>query len=176
MNSSAIQQRLNFLGNEQLIIELIRNGADNFTAIDKDGLAVIHIASKNGHENIVGILLNHEVDVNIRDSFGNTALYHAISGGNGKISKICMRSDKLDFRLNRVDCFGSLNIYEFFVDIYFVHLNLQVTIKWLKCSLQIKSMLILETKVVAHQFLKLFQRVIKNSSKNLTNLPIFTEM
>ncbi|KAK9902460.1 hypothetical protein M0R45_001699 [Rubus argutus] len=60
---------------------LIRAGADP-NKTDYDGRSPLHLAALRGHEDITVFLIHEGVDINIKDTFGNTPLLEAIKNGH----------------------------------------------------------------------------------------------
>ncbi len=60
-------------------------------AIDNDGRTALMLAVRNGHKEIVQVLLAiPEIDVNVADKYGDTALIMAAKGGQTEIVKILL--------------------------------------------------------------------------------------
>src|SRR5450432_1000179 len=53
----------------------------------------LHLASKNGHEEVVKLLLEAKADVNVQDSYGGTALYWAARSGHEAVVKLLLAKD-----------------------------------------------------------------------------------
>ncbi|OMO95506.1 hypothetical protein CCACVL1_05394 [Corchorus capsularis] len=69
---------------------LIRAGADP-KKTDYDGRSPLHLAASKGHEDITSFLLQHEVDINLKDKFGNTPLLEAIKNGHDQLAALLIR-------------------------------------------------------------------------------------
>ncbi|OMO65583.1 hypothetical protein COLO4_31119 [Corchorus olitorius] len=69
---------------------LIRAGADP-QKTDYDGRSPLHLAASKGHEDITSFLLQHEVDINLKDKFGNTPLLEAIKNGHDQLAALLIR-------------------------------------------------------------------------------------
>ncbi|CAN6332977.1 unnamed protein product [Urochloa humidicola] len=75
------------MGNSGLLEDLLRAGKDADVG-DAKGRTALHIAASKGYEDCVLVLLKHACNVNIKDTEGNTALWHAVAGGHHKIFNI----------------------------------------------------------------------------------------
>lgn len=76
--------------NIKIIIALINDGAD-VNAMNRDGLAPLHIAASNGDFAAIKKLIEAGSDVNAQDSFGRTALIRAAqSGDEGQLCSLVL--------------------------------------------------------------------------------------
>lgn len=70
------------------------------SALDSGWLSPLHLAAQNGHERIVRVLLQHNIDCNEVDSDGLTPLIHAIIGGYEAVVTLLLSNgahiDKVD--------------------------------------------------------------------------------
>lgn len=60
----------------------------NINSVNKNGCTGLHVAVNKQHTNCVRILLKYKCDVNIQDSYGDTALHDIISKEINKESKL----------------------------------------------------------------------------------------
>lgn len=88
---SAIANNLNnqlwdaiIAGDEQLSIELIKQGAD-INSLDDKGLALMHRYASAGNEFMIQWLIEHGADVNVLDSEGCTPLMYAVVKGEYRL-------------------------------------------------------------------------------------------
>jgi len=63
-----------------------------FNSKAKNWATALLMASQNGHENIVEMLLNHDADVNIRNNNGATVLEAAKYGKNQNIIEMLIEA------------------------------------------------------------------------------------
>lgn len=71
-------------GDSQSVRTLLDQGADT-NVRDRNGLAPLHLATLDGHHDIVVRLVSAGADVDIRDKFGRTPLHHAVFGGHKSV-------------------------------------------------------------------------------------------
>jgi len=71
-----------FYNNTELLKWLIDNGA-NINHQDRNGFSALHFAAKEQRYDTAEILINNKVDLEIKDSNGNTPLIDAIFNSNG---------------------------------------------------------------------------------------------
>ena len=64
-------------GRDEIIVEILL-GRVNPAIQDKEGYTALHLACKNGHKEVVGMLLEKGVDINSTNKEGQTALDVAI--------------------------------------------------------------------------------------------------
>lgn len=71
-------------GNIETFERLLRDvDRDEINSLDENGLGLIHWASDRGNDKILQLILNsNSIDVNLRDSEGQTALFYAASCGH----------------------------------------------------------------------------------------------
>lgn len=88
---SAIANNLNnqlwdaiIAGDEQLSIELIKQGAD-INSLDDKGLALMHRYASAGNEFMIQWLIEHGADVNVTDFEGSTPIFYATINGYYRI-------------------------------------------------------------------------------------------
>ena len=67
---------------------LLENGAD--THSQRDDSAPIHLATANGHLEVIKILLEHRVNIDSVDTDGTTPLHLASSSGNAEIVRLLL--------------------------------------------------------------------------------------
>ncbi|MFP4375520.1 MAG: ankyrin repeat domain-containing protein [Spirochaetales bacterium] len=72
-------------GNESVVQRVLGEGADPNSACGSGGETALCEAASRGHATIVGILLSHNADPNIKTSNGQTALMLAASQGSADI-------------------------------------------------------------------------------------------
>jgi len=65
-------------GSLPLAEKLLNNGVP-VDSCNHSGETALHVAVKNGHYDIVALLLDRKADIGRRDSEGNTAIHHAVS-------------------------------------------------------------------------------------------------
>lgn len=66
---------------------------------DEDGQTSLHIASSNGHEDLVALLLKNKADIDAVDGARWTALHCAASIGNLRICEMLLKVVLLNFNL-----------------------------------------------------------------------------
>lgn len=59
------------------------------------GNTALHIAAKNGHLNVVNLLLQSTIDVNARGSSGNSALHNAVSESHLEVVKALLADERV---------------------------------------------------------------------------------
>ena len=59
----------------------------NINAVNKNGCTALHVAVNKQHINCVKVLLKYKCEVNIQDSYGDTAIHDIISKELTKESK-----------------------------------------------------------------------------------------
>ncbi|KAF6167287.1 hypothetical protein GIB67_043148 [Kingdonia uniflora] len=74
-------------GDDLLLHQLLRRGMDPNES-DNSGRTSLHIASFNGSENCVLLLIDYMADPNVRDSEGNVPLWEAILGRHEPVIKL----------------------------------------------------------------------------------------
>ena len=87
------------LGFRDLAEHLIAEHPEHINAWDEDGFAPIHVAAKEGHFDILALLLEHGVDVDSRNSRNQTPLsWAAIHGGVNLGQHLLDRGADIDAR------------------------------------------------------------------------------
>lgn len=69
---------------------LLQNGA-NINAVNKGGCSTLHVAVNKQHLDCVKVLLDHNCDVNIQDTYGDTAQHDAIGMSKTYLYGISLR-------------------------------------------------------------------------------------
>lgn len=77
------------LGDVKLLKQAIAGGADVNSRNTKN-VPALHLATQDGYQEIVQILLKNGADVNAKDNDGNTALHAAAGKGNQAIAKLLL--------------------------------------------------------------------------------------
>jgi len=65
-------------------------GVDPNVREDDKGATPLHVAAEYGYSEIVEVLLEHGVDPNIRDKYGDTPLHYAAVFGNSKVVEVLL--------------------------------------------------------------------------------------
>lgn len=82
--------------NPSFVKELLSVGVDVNYLNKTDNKAPIHLAAINGFKNVLNVLLEHpQIDINIMDNDGNTALHLATSAGKVECSRLLLQSNNI---------------------------------------------------------------------------------
>jgi ankyrin len=82
-----------YFGLAEVIRLLLAKGAD-CTAMTSYGESALHIASRNGHENVVQLLMAGEkVDIDVQNKRGETELHVAAAGGHVEVVRLLLEND-----------------------------------------------------------------------------------
>src|SRR3989304_7725119 len=73
-------------GNVEALFSLLLENGDNVNQTNKNGRTPLHIASQEGHVEIVSLLLKNRANVNQADSDGYTPLYISSSSYDGDVA------------------------------------------------------------------------------------------
>ncbi|XP_076033316.1 SH2 ankyrin repeat kinase [Oratosquilla oratoria] len=92
--SSNLLHRATSQGNAKIVYELLKPGYRNIDAKNDNGQTALHIASLEGHEAIVKILLESNACVKARDFQGFTPLHHACQYNRPKIVELLVTRGK----------------------------------------------------------------------------------
>jgi ankyrin repeat protein len=96
-------------GDYRKVKQLLKDGV-NVNAANDDQMTALHLASKNGHVQVVQLLLaRDELDVNAADNFQRTALYYASGKGYVQVVELLLARDGLD--VNAADNFQRTALY-----------------------------------------------------------------
>ncbi|KAG6879264.1 hypothetical protein C0992_004011 [Termitomyces sp. T32_za158] len=55
-------------------------------------MSPLHYAAKNGHLELVELLLEYKADINLANSFGWSSLYHAVKNGHLNIVAVLLEN------------------------------------------------------------------------------------
>ena len=69
-------------GNLPVVRWLLECGA-NGNAQDRNGFTALHFAVQEKHAQVIRLLLDHDVDVTLKDSYGNAPLWRAVFDARG---------------------------------------------------------------------------------------------
>lgn len=69
-------------GNADLARSLLKSGGASISAINEDGQTALHLAVLNGHESLLGLLLEQGADIEAPAKDGSKPLYIAAKSGN----------------------------------------------------------------------------------------------
>jgi ankyrin repeat protein len=81
------------LGDMDSVQQLLASGADANAIAPNTTTSALHAAVAKGHLNIVGLLLEHEVSVNVRNGDAATPLHLATKGGHLDVVSLLLESD-----------------------------------------------------------------------------------
>ena len=103
---------------KMLLEEENRNGMDevfpkvNINQVDGKGRTPLSVASRCGHLDVVGILLNQtETEGNVIDNDGRTALFHAVSAGHSNVVSALINQIETRVDVNAVNDEGETPLY-----------------------------------------------------------------
>lgn len=128
--SSAVSLRTELLeacasGNGVKARQLIRDGAE-VNCADKDCWTPLHLASTNGHVDLVRLLLEHGADFNRADKDGKTPLHAALSArfsSEGHVDIVQLLSDRKRKRKREMDLmdfldhWGAPNLFDWLTNV-----------------------------------------------------------
>lgn len=99
------------IGHDKLLRLLLKKGSDILMA-DNNGKTMLLLAAEKGHEEAVAMLLNPEqvdIDVDVADSIGRTALHYAVVSGNSNIvSRLLIAGGAY---IDAADCSGLMPLH-----------------------------------------------------------------
>ena len=79
-------------GDPELATILLKNGANANLKWNKKGLTHLMNAARNGHSDVVSVLIAHQARINDQDDLGNTALHYAAAQGFKEIVNELLRA------------------------------------------------------------------------------------
>lgn len=74
-----------YFSNQPQVMEILLDNGANINAVNKGGCSALHVAVNKQHLDCVKVLLNYQCDVNIQDTYGDTAQHDAIGKYSGMI-------------------------------------------------------------------------------------------
>ena len=77
------------------MLQLPTVSASDLNQPDVVGQTPLYLACKNGHEKIAKLLINHKVDINAFDIFGDTALQGALDNHQGDVVEILRQAESI---------------------------------------------------------------------------------
>ncbi|KAM7312463.1 E3 ubiquitin-protein ligase MIB2 isoform X1 [Ixodes scapularis] len=98
-------------GNQPVIMEQLLKAGAHVNAVNKAKCTALHVAVNKQHANCVRVLLKFRsiLNVNIQDSYGDTALHDAIGKDNLEIIDLLINVPEVDFSLKNKRGFNVLH-------------------------------------------------------------------
>ena len=82
-----------FAGHARIAGKFLNNGAD-VNSVTANGLSSLMLAAKNGHDDVVKVLLSKKADTALRDDNKLNAIDHAVSSNNTNIARLIAAGGK----------------------------------------------------------------------------------
>lgn len=86
-------------GDQPEIMELLVSRGADVNAVNRGRCSALHVAVNKQHVLCVSTLLDHKIDPNIQDSYGDTALHDAIGKDSHEITELLTSIAGIDFTL-----------------------------------------------------------------------------
>uniref|UniRef100_A0A2R5LAE8 RING-type E3 ubiquitin transferase n=1 Tax=Ornithodoros turicata TaxID=34597 RepID=A0A2R5LAE8_9ACAR len=98
-------------GNQPVIMERLLKSGAHINAVNKAKCTALHVAVNKQHVNCVRVLLKFrsQLNINIQDSYGDTALHDAIAKENLEIIDLLINVPEVDFSLKNKRGFNVLH-------------------------------------------------------------------
>ena len=92
-------------GNHKVVKALLSMGIININETNAEGRTILHDAVINGETEIVGELMKHSPDINIKDKHKRNILFDAIAYGDDKLISKILSTGELE--INAIDIYGN---------------------------------------------------------------------
>lgn len=95
--------------NQPEVMELLLSRGAAINAVNNGRCSALHVAVNKQHAQCVKVLLRYHCDVNLQDSYGDTALHDAIGKDALDIIDALCACERVDFRLRNKRGFNVLH-------------------------------------------------------------------
>lgn len=100
---------LRFSSNQPEVMELLLSRGATINAVNNGRCSALHVAVNKQHAQCVKMLLRYHCDVNLQDSYGDTALHDAIGKDALDIIDALCACERVDFKLRNKRGFNVLH-------------------------------------------------------------------
>ncbi|XP_066258920.1 tyrosine-protein kinase Shark [Euwallacea similis] len=101
--SSNLLHRATNVGNYEIVTRLLQSGYMGCDAKNQDGKTAAHLAASNGQNDILRKLIDHQVNVNLRDAMGVTPLHYACKYNRPLTVKLLITSGKANIQARNTE-------------------------------------------------------------------------